>query len=734
MKNYTTVFGIVEHVNYYNPTSGFSVIVVNSEENLITIVGQLGEFKVGEYIEVTGELDIHPVFGKQIKAVESKRSMPTTSFDILKYLSSGAIKGVGPSTAKKLVDTFGDDTLKIIESEPKKLTEIYGISLRKALNISEEYNSQFGMRDAVLFLTDYDISYNETLKIYKEFGASTVDIIRSNPFVLCKDDIGFSFERCDEIASKLGFGQDSTFRIYTGIIYVLKHNLNNGHTCLPRHKHIKVCSALLQLEEKTIDEIINNMIISKDLFSFYFDNVEYIMLPLYYNAEKNISNRIKMMLNFPPKKIPNFQDEIDKLQDQLGFCFESKQFKAIEYAANNGLLILTGGPGTGKTTTLNGIIKLFENNSIKFSLAAPTGRAAKRISEITSKDACTIHRLLEVEWDENGKAHFCKNANNTLDVQAVIIDEFSMIDSVLFDSLLKALPIGCRLIMVGDSNQLPSVGAGNVLQDLIDSDKVPTVELTEVFRQSIKSDIIKNAHKILNGETIQFNNTQTDFFFTNIDNSAKVNEIVRDLVTRRIPDKFNFDSLNEIQVLCPSKKRENGTIKLNNILQNSLNPKEENKKEISFMTHYLRVGDKIIQTKNNYDIEWVTDKGEEGTGVFNGDLGIITDFNYNNQTIKIKFDDKTVTYPFDKTEEIELAYALTIHKSQGSEFECVVIPICDIPTPLIFRNLLYTAITRAKKILIIVGSLNQLNKMIENNKKTKRYTALKSFLVNDYED
>lgn len=734
MKNYATVFGMVEQVTYYNPTTGFSVLTVNCDDEFVTVVGMLGEFKVGEFIQAEGQLDVHPVFGNQFKAKLAKRSLPKKSEDILRYLSCGAIKGVGPSTAKKLVEKFGNNTLEIIEKQPDKLAEIYGISLNKAYNISEEYNKQYGIRDAVMFLTAYDVSYNETLKIFKVLGSLTVDKIKANPYVLCREDIGFSFERVDNIAEKLGFEIDFTFRIHTAINYVLKHNLKNGHTCLPRKKHINVCAGLLQLDEQLIERAVDNLILAQDVFSFFIDNVEYIMLANYYNAENYVSKRIKLMLNFPPKKFENIDIQIEKIEDELGYCFEDKQFKAIKFSAENGLLILTGGPGTGKTTTLNGIIKLFENNDIKFALAAPTGRAAKRISEITDKQAKTIHRLLEVEWNDNGKVYFSKNENNPLDVQAVIVDEFSMMDSTLFDSLLKAIPIGCRLILVGDSNQLPSIGAGNVLQDLIDSNLIPMVELTEVFRQSAKSDIIANAHKILKGEFLKFKKEDTDFYFINNDYPKKISETIVNLVVDRIPNKFNFNCLNDIQILCPSRKRDTGTANLNNKLQDQLNPNSSNKNELKFLTHTLRVGDKIIQTKNNYDIEWTKSNGEEGSGIYNGDIGLICAINYSTQIITINFDDKFVAYPFEKVEDIELAYAMTVHKSQGSEFNCVVLPICDIPTPLMFRNLLYTAITRAKQLLIIVGDINQMNVMIKNNRKSKRYTALKHFLANNYED
>ena len=542
--------------------------------------------------------------------------------------------------------------------------------------------------------------------------------------------MGLRFERVDEIAESFPVKVKSIFRQRAGILHILRHNLSNGHTCVPREKLIIPSAELLSMEREETQAVIDDLIEDREIVQDFFEDKPYIFLTEEYIDEKSIADRIKVMLRFPPAKGRIGEKEISTIEEKNNIKFEQKQKEAILTAVNDGLLVLTGGPGTGKTTTLNGILELFEKKKLRVLLAAPTGRAAMRMSEVTGRQAKTIHRLLEVEWGEGDKQRFTRNMENPLEADAVIVDELSMVDTHVFAALMDALPLGCRLVMVGDSDQLPPVGAGNVLQDIIRSELIPVVALTEVFRQSLQSLIVTNAHKIVKGEYPDLSVKDKDFFYMQRNNMFQCAETVVELCTQRLPKAYGYDPLEDIQIICPSKKGETGTVRLNTYMQKILNPPSRDKEELVRGSRVFREGDKVMQTKNNYDIVWTRGK-ETLAGVFNGDIGRIISVNHNAGFMKILFDTRTAIYPFDSVNELELAYAITVHKSQGSEFESVVMPVCGVPAKLSYRNLLYTAVTRAKSRLILLGSQSEIFQMVDNDKKTRRYSALKYLLAKD---
>lgn len=728
LKDIDKLSGSVEHITYTNNTNGYTVANLKTEDDLVTVVGIMPFLSVGDLIEVRGKFDSHPTYGLQFKVNSFEKAAPSDTASILRYLSSGAIRGVGPSTARSIVERFGDKALEIIETEPERLSEIRGISLDKALKIADEYNKQFGVRDVMLFLSPFRVSPEGALKVFNALGSNATEIIRGNPYVLCTEEIGFSFEKAEEISSYFAIPKDSDCRIAAGIEFVLKHNLSNGHTCLPKDKLIKTAARLLECEPSEIGAICDEMLGALQLRLLIDGDTEFVFLPQYFLAEDFAAARLSVMLRYAPPAELMADLEIDIIEQQEHIKYEEMQRVAIKTAISKGIMVLTGGPGTGKTTTLNAIIKILKSKKLSIALAAPTGRAAKRMSELTGCEAKTIHRLLEVEWNDSDRQVFARNEKNPLPYDVVIIDEMSMVDILLFESLLRAIRLGTRIIMVGDSDQLPSVGAGNVLADIIASGKVPTVALSKVFRQAMESLIVANAHRIISGEIPQLDSKTSDFFMLQNLNCRSAAELVVDLCTKRLPHAYGYKPLTDIQVLCPSKMMDMGSVSLNNMLQYRLNAKTGDYEKITFKGFELREGDKVMQTKNNYDIMWTSDDGESGSGVFNGDIGILEKIDRKNSCLKVRFDDKVAVYYSDNIGELELAYAMTIHKSQGSEFDCVILPILDTPSKLLYRNLLYTAVTRAKKLLVVVGSREVLLSMVENNRKRLRYTSLKKRL------
>lgn len=726
--------GSVEEIIFHNEDNGFTVLDIVNDDEYVTVVGVIPEVAPGEELRLKGSWTSHPTFGRQFRAELVERKMPSTSAELYKYLASGAVSGIGAKTAERIIERFGEDSFDVLEKYPEKLTVIKGISPNRAQKLSKAFNEQFAVRQIMISLERYGMKPFECLRAYRAFGALASDVIKNNPYELCKDPVNISFERAESIASALPEKPADTFRYKAGIIHVFKHNLNNGHTCLPRRKILAPCSDLLDATGEIIDETIDVLIQEKMLVKTSIEDEEFLFLPHIFIAERTAAERIKLILKFPPAGKPTLLQDIENIENSECIIYDEIQRSAIITAVEKGILILTGGPGTGKTTTLNGIIKLFETQNLSITLAAPTGRAAKRLSEITGMEAKTIHRLLEVEWDKNDQPYFSRNMKNPLKTDVIIIDELSMVDVVLFANLLDALPLGCRIIMVGDSNQLPAVGAGNVLYDLIDSGVLPVVELNKVFRQAQKSRIVTNAHDIVNGKMPDLQSKDNDFFFINRLSNQSVSQTVVDLCAQRLPKAYGYSPLNDIQVLCPSRKGETGSVNLNKLLQAALNPPEANKKEIVVSGKIFRIGDKVMQIKNNYDIIWTREDGE-GTGVFNGDIGIIQNIDHISSSVNILFDDDRIAlYSFEGLSEIEHAYAMTVHKSQGNEFDAVVMPVFSVVPNLCYRNLLYTAVTRAKKIMILIGSEDIVRMMTENNSKTKRYSALKEFLCTENHD
>lgn len=723
------ISGIIEKITYKNEQNGYTVCTLKVGREHITVVGILPFITVGDNVKFVGKFIVHAVYGEQFSAEYYETIAPKTVASILRYLSSGIIKGVGPATAERIVEKFGSDSLNVIQNTPEDLVVIKGISLEKALNISGEYKKQFGIRDLMLMLNPYQISMEKCINIFQRLGTNAPEKIKQNPYILCQDDIDLSFEKVETIAFDLGISQDNEMRLAAGIEYILRKNLLNGHTCLPRKKIIPVAVSLLESDELRIEQICDKMIENLRLRNKTLKDQDFLMLTEYYNAEEYIAARL-----FAAKKYVGSQNQIDELEidyveNKLGIKFEALQRQAIRNAFTNGVFILTGGPGTGKTTTLNAIIELFEQRNASIQLAAPTGRAAKRMTELTGREAKTIHRLLEVEWTSENKQSFSRNEKNPLGCDVLIVDEASMLDSILFENLLHALKIGTRIILVGDTDQLPSVSAGNVLNDILSSGVYSFIALKKVFRQAMESKIISNAHAIINGEASDLSNKNKDFFMMHRNSPADVCDTVLELCESRLPDAYGFNPLTDIQILCPSRKAQTGTVNINNLLQATLNPKKDGQPQLAYKGVYFRTGDKVMQIKNNYDLQWERDNGEIGFGIFNGDIGYISLIDIKGGIVKVRFDDRTATYYIDNIGELELAYAVTVHKSQGSEFDCVILPLFDTPSQLLYRNLLYTAVTRAKKLLIVVGLEDIYNKMAENDRKTLRYTLLKDFLI-----
>lgn len=721
------ISGVVSHVTFTNKENGFTVLELESGDELVTAVGVMPELNAGELLELSGYWDFHASFGRQFKVEMCERRMPASAGDILRYLSSGGVKGIGPKTAVKVVEKFGEETFEVLENEPERLAQIKGISLEKAKEISADFKKQFAVREIMIALERYGMTTAECVAAFRVFGARASDIITRNPYALCSEGVGFSFSRAETIAQALPSSPDKGYRFQAGVLHVMSHNLSNGHTCIPRDKLFAPCAELLSTNDDTVDITIDELVGSGRLVSRDINGREFLFLPYIYKAEKNAAEHIKQLLKFPPAGRPAPEKEVDRLEKQMGIKYGKRQREAIITAVEKGMLILTGGPGTGKTTTLNGILRFFEEDGLKVALAAPTGRAAKRMSEVTGRNAKTIHRLLEVEWDKNDRPQFSRNARNPLEANAVILDELSMVDITLFSSFLEALPIGCRLIMVGDSDQLPPVGAGNVLHDLISSGEIPVVELKEVFRQAMESLIVENAHRIVKGDAPILNVSDKDFFFIQNESPFLAAKTVTDLCTARLPKAYGYSPLDNIQVICPSRMGDSGTYNLNRMLQSALNPQDTAKAEITVAGTVFREGDKVMQTRNNYNIEW-TSSDSEGTGIFNGDIGMLRKIDMRTRTVDIMFDDRKAVFPFESLQELELAYAVTVHKSQGNEFDVVVMPVAGVPPRLAYRNLLYTGVTRAKKMLVLVGSKRQVCAMAANDKKARRYSALEHFL------
>ncbi|MDR0943325.1 MAG: ATP-dependent RecD-like DNA helicase [Ruminococcus sp.] len=721
LKNPETIEGTVDSITYQNEENGFIVMVIDFGGDPITVTGELGNVGEGEQVKLFGEFSVHMKYGHQFYAVSCERKLPVGESAMFKYLSSGAIKGVGKKTAKLIVDNFGDKAFDILENHPEELAKVNGISKKKANDITEEFRRIYGIRELSLFLAEYDISPAMSASVWKLWGHFAKDMIVDNPFILCSGDIGLSFKNADKIASALGKEQDNLNRVCAGAEYILETaGFSGGHTALPSDIFYSECRRLLGVETEVIEKAVikseesKNVVIIKDRISLY----------KYYRAEMNIASYLKKATK--SVKEFDFNALIEVEEAGKGIKYAELQKQAIGSALTTGITVLTGGPGTGKTTTLNAIISLYKQRGSKVMIAAPTGKAAKRISELTGFAAKTIHRLLEVSYDVGNKLSFVHDESNKLDCDVLVIDEMSMVDSELFTALLAALKDDCRLVLVGDSDQLPSVGAGNVLHDIISSGIVRVVTLNEIFRQARESGIVTNAHKIVHGEYPDLK--ASDFFFMQRLDAESCVETVLELLITRLPTSYSLSPIADIQVLSPVRKGPVGIENMNKRIQELINPESPMTTSIRSGIYTFRINDKVMQTVNNYDIVWTLGT-ENGTGIFNGEIGIIRSVSKEDDSVVIDFDGKLAEYTVDMLRDLELAYAITVHKSQGSEFNAVILPLLGGYDRLYCRNLLYTAVTRAKKLLVIVGSRNVVCKMVDNNLQTERFTLLEDFLL-----
>ena len=722
--------GSVENIVYHNDSNQYTVMELSRGDALVTVVGTFPYISVGEKLHLYGTWTAHATFGEQFKSEAFERSRPETTSAMLKYLSSGAVKGIGAATAGKIIAAFGDDAIDVIENDPERLATIKGITLKKAREISGEMKRVNGIRDLMAFLGSFGVRPEDAVKVWKAYGADSVACIQEDPYRLCSDKIAVEFTVADKLAESLEYDRANVERVKAGVLYVLRHNLLNGHTCLPADKLCTAAAQMLGVSLEDAQAALYALCRDFEAVCENFSGRDFIFLPKQHRSEVYSADRIRMMLKYPPQSIVGIDREIEEIERSEGIEYAQLQKEAIRAALDKGLLILTGGPGTGKTTTLNAIIRILMEKGEQVFLAAPTGRAAKRMSELTGQEAKTIHRMLQVDWDENDNPVFQRNERNPLECDAVVIDELSMVDAYVFESVLRALPVGCRLILVGDSDQLPSVGAGNVIGDLIASGVFPTVQLSEIFRQSMESLIVTNAHRIVGGEMPVLNVRSSDFFFMPAEDARAVSELVLSLAVTRLPKSYGYSPVADIQVLCPGRKGEIGTIELNKRLRERINPQAKDKPQVSVNGALFRVGDKVMQVKNNYDLPWSRPDGTSGEGVYNGDMGIVTDIDRAAGCMRVLVDDREVLYDFEHAAaELELAYAVTVHKSQGNEFTAVIMPVFPGAPQLSYRNLLYTGITRAKKLLILVGRRSAVADMVANDRKTRRFSGLMRFLT-----
>lgn len=726
--NLICVTGDVEDVVYFNEETGYIVLDMNVESSLLTAVGNMGDVREGERLTLYGEYVTNAKYGRQFKVDIFERSLPRDADAIRKYLGSGVIRGVGPSAAKRIVDAFGERTLDILENDPGQLSVIKTITPERAKIIGQEYQNITGLRKAMTFFSKYSVPQYVISAAWKAFGADLIRAVRDNPYCLCANGIDLRFADAERIAEDLNFPADSEERAFAGILWALRLNSDEGNCCM---REIDLCmfvteqlgvnprmyEAAVQFAEKQGDIVITDI----------YDG-RYVYLFEYYNAETFIAERLSEMIRRSESGETDYSSEMAGIADSQGITYEQRQLDAINASMNNHVFILTGGPGTGKTTTLNGVIALFKKRRMRIKLAAPTGRAAKRMSDLTGTQAQTIHRLLEMDGE---RGSFRRNEENPLSCDAVIIDEMSMVDTMLFAALLKALRGGTRLIMVGDSNQLPSVGAGNILRDLIECGRVPTIQLTEIFRQAAKSLIVTNAHCIIHGEIPELRDRTNDFFFMRSESEENTLRLVVELCKTRLPKAYGYDPLDDIQVLCLSRLGTVGTGSVNKELQLALNPPSKMKREMNFIGTLLRDGDKIMQTKNDYDVEWRRG-AEKSHGIFNGDIGKVLDTDRINQRCEIDFEGRKAFYDGDMLKKIEHAYAVTVHKSQGSEYPAVILPLPNRMDRLSYRNLLYTAVTRAKKTLIVIGTETKIHEMVRNDRRTERFSCLKPMLEDHF--
>lgn len=719
--------GSIEHVIYANEDNGFAICDLGTESgDLITITGTLPYVGEGDSVTVYGKWVHNPKYGRQFRVETCERQMPADANSMLRYLASGAIKGIGPKIAQRIVDEFGDETFDVIEHHPEWLANVSGISRKSAKSIGADFAEKAGIRSAMMFFRDF-FGAAATVRIYKRYGGNAVELAKKNPYRLCEEIEGIGFERADRMARDLGLATDSEDRICSGICYLLSSNAQaNGHVCLPRDKTVQGAARLLGVDETAVNDALELLLAREQVHAEWLGGIELLYDKKQYENEKYIATKLLLLDRVcPAMETANIGAFIDREQAETGVRYADLQRRAISDALENGVMLLTGGPGTGKTTVVRALLHIFSSMGLKIALTAPTGRAAKRLSESTSCEARTIHRLLEYGGEESGgRGRFMRDESNLLEENVLIVDEASMVDSLLMGALLRAVKPGSRLVLIGDADQLPSVGAGNVLRDLIDSGRFATVRLTEIFRQAQKSLIVTNAHAINRGELPRLDVKDNDFFFMPRSEDASITATVAQLCGIRLPRTYGAMATTGTQVIVPSRKGEAGTEHLNVVLQATLNPSSPEKREHRFREITYREGDRVMQVRNNYDMEWERDNGMTGAGIFNGDVGVIESIDPTDGNMRIRFEDRTVTYEFSLLEDLEPAYAVTVHKSQGCEYPIVILPLGNVPPMLRSRNLLYTAVTRAQCIVIVVGREDVLADMVRNNRQTMRYTGL----------
>lgn len=719
--------GTVEEVIYKNADNGYIVLNLDNHGVLIPVVGILGDIVEGEGLSLQGNYIQSPKYGKQFKAETCQRTLPQTKDELIKYLGSGIIKGVGPALAKRIVAAFDMDSLDILENDYMKLSQIKGITADRAIYIGQEFRRICGVKNVVEFLGKYEMSPALAILVWKRYGNDSIAQIKLNPYLLCSDGLEMDFELVDSMANQLGFKVTDINRVKAGIIYVLRENSFAGHTCLPETRLMECVCRNLEISEDLFSEALSFGVESDELVHGEISGKAYVYLDDFYTAEQYIADKLALMMKLNTTAKKDYSKEISAVEFSENIQYEILQKAAINGCMSESVFILTGGPGTGKTTTLNGVIRLFKDKKKSLALCAPTGRAAKRMSDLTGEPSKTIHRLLEVDFSKDDKLTFKRNELNPLNVDVVIVDEMSMVDCLLMESLLRAIKPGAKLIMVGDSNQLPSVGAGNILRELMSTHIIPTVELKEIFRQAAESLIVTNAHKIVKGEIPELDDRKKDFFFMNCPDESEIPRLIIELTKKRLPSTYGYSPIDDIQILTPTKMGPVGTRELNKSLQLALNPPSRNRQEVKFADVQFRCGDKVMQIKNDYDVLWTKD-GQKGSGVFNGDIGIIKEVDRFSGNVVIDFDGRCAVYTSEMLQKIEHAYAVTIHKSQGSEYDAVIIPITGYSRQLLYRNLLYTGVTRAKKILIVIGNRSRIIQMVNNDRKTLRYSCLKQML------
>ncbi len=721
-----TLRGSVESIIYANEENGYTILDFGTDKNeLVTLVGILPYISEGDELTVVGKWVHNPKYGRQFRVESFEKSLPADRAAILRYLSSGTIKGIGPKIAQRIVDEFEDETFEVIEKHPEWLARIPGITKKRAHEISEEFQNKAGIRSAMLFFREF-FGAAVTVRIYKKWGGSAVDMAKNNPYLLCEEIEGIGFERADRLAQRLGLERDSLDRLCSGILYMLGANAGqNGHVCLPREKLTAGAARLLETSEERIGEAVSRLLGEQRLRTVSFDGVQYLYERRAYENEKFIARKLTLLDKVcPAMDTPNIGMFIEREERERGMYYAALQRQALFDALENGVMLLTGGPGTGKTTVVRALLHIFDSMGLRIALCAPTGRAAKRLSESTSCEAKTIHRLLEYGGEEGKGMRFHRDEKDLLDENVIIVDEASMVDNDLMAALLRAVKPGARMIIIGDADQLPSVGAGNVLHDLLASGRFATVRLSEIFRQAQESLIVTNAHAINRGEMPRLDVKNNDFFFLPREGDREIAATVAQLCKTRLPRTYGELAVGGTQVICPSRKGETGTEHLNVVLQAELNPPAPEKREHRFRETVFREGDRVMQIRNNYELEWEREDGKSGNGVFNGDIGTVEHIDSAAGNMEIRFDERRVLYDLHTLDELELAYAVTVHKSQGSEYPIVILPLGSAPAMLYSRNLFYTAVTRARVMVILVGRMEVAQAMVENNRQSMRYTGL----------